>query len=227
MSAEVLGRSARATRAALTVAVMTVALAGSSGAQVPGVAVLQNAFTSRGLAVAGNFGSSTGQSFFGAAVGWGLGQRFLLSGAAGAQRSNGATRGAYGGRATMGVWTSRGGALGAAAFAGIGGAASTSAAGVVTNAAVVNVPLGVSVGYRRAMGSRGSISGYVNPFYAISRVDAGTGTVASGNSFRTSIGVDVGFSPSLGASIGGEFGAGKGKGGGVLGAAITYALGRR
>jgi hypothetical protein len=224
MSAVELGSSAAAMRAAVIVAVLTVSWPGSSGAQVPGVAVLQNAFTSRGLAVAGNFGSSSGQSFFGGAAGWGLGERFLISGAAGAQRSNGATRGAYGGRATMGVWTSRGGALGAAAFAGIGGAARTSSAGVVTNPAVVNIPAGISLGYRRAMGARGSISGYVSPFYGWSRADSGT--VASTRALRASIGVDVSFSSNLGASVGGEFGSGQGKGG-VLGAAITYALGRR
>ena len=191
--------------------------------QVPGVAVLQNAFTSRGLALAGNFGSSAGQSYFGAAAGWGLGNRFMVSAAAGAQRANNTTRGAYGGRATMGVWSSAGGALGAAAFVGVGGAARTRANNVVTNAAVMSLPVGASVGYRRSMGARGSISGYVNPFYNFTRVDAGAGVV-SGNAFRTSVGVDVGFSQNLGASLGGEFG---GSGNGVLGAAITFVPGRR
>lgn len=201
-------------------------IASTGQGQTPGVAVLQNAFTGRGLAIAGNFGSSSGQTFFGGAAGWGLGERLLISGAAGAQRTRNTTRGAYGGRATMGVWTSRGGALGAAAFAGIGGAASTSANGLVVNPAVVSIPAGVSVGYRRSMGARGSISGYVSPFYAWSRVDSGT--VASTGAFRGSIGVDVGFSPSLGASLGAEFGAGKGSGrGSLLGAAITYVPGRR
>lgn len=200
--------------------------ASTAQGQVPGVAVLQNAFTGRGLAVAGNFGSSSGQSFFGGAAGWGLGERFLLSGAAGAQRTRNTTRGAYGGRATMAVWSSRGGALGGAAFAGIGGAASTRAGGVVINPAVVSIPAGVSIGYRRGMGARGSLSGYVSPFYNWSRVDSGA--VASTGSFRASVGVDVGFSPSFGASIGGEFGAGKGSTrGSALGAAITYVPGRR
>ena len=47
--------------------------------------------------------------FFGGAAGWGLGERFMISGAAGAQRTRNTTRGAYGGRAAMGVWTSAGG----------------------------------------------------------------------------------------------------------------------
>lgn len=196
--------------------------------QVPGVAVLQNAFTSRGLAFAGNFGSSTGQSYFGAAAGWGIGNRLMVSAAAGAQRANNSTRGAYGGRATMGMWSSAGGSLGAAAFVGVGGAARTRVNNVVTNAAVMSLPLGASIGYRRGMGARGSISGYVSPFYSWSRVDAGAGVVSS-NAFRTSVGIDVGFSQNLGASIGGEFGAGRGGGSrnGVLGAAITFVPGRR
>lgn len=196
--------------------------------QVPGVAVLQNGFTSRGLAFAGNFGSSTGQGYFGAAAGWGLGNRFMVSAAAGAQRANNTTRGAYGARAAMGVWSSAGGALGAAAFVGVGGAARTRANNVVTNAAVTSLPLGASIGYRRSMGARGSISGYVAPFYNWSRSDAGTGVVSS-NAFRASIGVDVGFGQNLGASIGGEFGAGKGGGSrnGAFGAAITFVPGRR
>lgn len=204
-----------------------VVFAWSAGAQVPGVPVLQNAFTGRGLALAGNFGSSAGQSFFGGAAAWGLGTRFMVSGAAGAQRSRNATRGAYGARATMGVWWSSGGSLGAAAFAGVGGAARSRAASVVTNPAVMSLPAGVSVGYRRGMGARGSISGYVSPFYNWSRVDSGT--VVSAGAFRTSVGVDVGFTPSLGASLGAEFGAGRGSGSrsGVLGAAITYVPGRR
>ena len=200
-------------------------MASAVNAQVPGVAVLQNAFTGRGLALAGNFGSSKGQSFFGGAAAWGLGTRFMVSGAAGAQRANNATRGAYGARATMGVWTNKSGALGAAAFAGVGGAARTRTGAVVTNPAIMSLPAGVSVGYRRGMGARGSISGYVAPFYNWSRIDSGT--VASAGAFRSSVGVDVGFSPSFGASLGAEFGAGSGSRNGVLGAAITYVPGRR
>lgn len=197
-------------------------LSGTLAAQAPGLAVLQNAFTSRGLAMAGNFGSSSGQSYFGAAAGWGLGERFLLSGAAGAQRSNNTTRGAYGARATMAVWTSSGGSLGAAAFAGIGGAARTRLNNVVNNPAIMSIPAGVSLGYRRGMGARRSISGYVSPFYAWSRSDS-TAVVSSG-AFRGSLGVDVGLSSNLGVSVGGEFGA---TGGGAFGAAITFVPGRR
>lgn len=213
--------------AALAASFAIILGSGALPAQVPGVAVLQNAFTSRGLAFAGNFGSSSGQSFFGAAAGWGHGERFLLSGAAGVQRSRNSNRGAYGARATMGVWTSSGGSLGAAAFAGVGGAARTRVNDAIVNPAITSLPLGVSVGYRRNMGARGSISGYVSPFYRWSRVDSGT--VVSLSGLRTSVGVDVGFSQNFGATIGAEFGGGRSSGsrGAVLGAAITFVPGRR
>ena len=202
-------------------------IAASLPAQVPGVALLQNGFTGRGLAVAANFGSSSGQSYFGAAAGWGLGTRFMVSGAAGMQRARATSRGAYGGRATMGVWSSAGGSLGAAAFVGVGGAARTREGTVVTNPALMSVPVGASIGYRRNMGTRGSISGYVAPFYSWSRADSGT--VASSGAFRASAGIDVGFSPSLGATVGAEFGASRGSNSrnAILGAAITFVPGRR
>src|SRR5688572_29008473 len=107
------GRSVRKPRRIRTLAaaiVLTVVGAHTElTAQVPGLPVAQNAFTGRGLAIAGNFGSGGGQSFYGAAVGWGLGNRLMVSAAAGAQRAHEATRGAYGGRAAFNAWTSAGG----------------------------------------------------------------------------------------------------------------------
>ena len=54
---------------------------------------------------------------------------------------------------------------------------------VVLNPAVVSVPAGLSVGYRRGMGARGSISGYVSPFYNWLRTDSAA--VVSSGAFRT------------------------------------------
>src|SRR4051812_30590984 len=150
------------------------------GAQVPGAPVLQNAFANPGIAVAANFGGGSGQSFYGAAAAYGLmSGKLQISGAAGVSRANGCSRGAYGGRAAFSVWSSSGGALGLGAFAGVGGAPSTKADGIVNNAAITSIPAGVSVGYRRALGSRG-LSAYASPFYRWTRADFGPTTASSG-----------------------------------------------
>ena len=205
------------------------AIAASAAAQVPATPVLQNAFASPGLAVAANFGSGAGQSFYGAAAALGLGSgKLQLSGAAGAARGNGATRGAYGGRLAATVWSSSAGALGVAAFAGVGGAPRTQAAGVVTNPAVMTVPAGVTLGYRHALGTSRGMSAYVSPFYRWMRTDSGT--VASSGSMRVSLGLDFAFSQSVGATFGVELGqSSKGSTGnsGTLGAAISFVPGRR
>lgn len=205
------------------------AIAASAAAQVPATPVLQNAFANPGLAVAANFGSGTGQSFYGAAAAWGLGSgKLQVSGAAGAARSNGATRGAYGGRLAASVWSSSGGALGVAAFGGVGGAPRTQTAGVVTSPAVMSVPAGVTLGYRHPLGNSRGLSAYVSPFYRWMRTDSGT--VVSRGSMRVSFGLDFAFSPSFGATFGaelGQSGGGSAASAGTLGAAISFVPGRR
>ena len=210
---------------------LSAALLGAGGnraqAQVPGLPVLQNAFSNRGLAFAANFGAGTGQSYYGAAAAWGLGATgaFLVSGAAGAQRVNEATRGAYGARASFRLWESAGG-LGAAAFAGVGGAMRTTNASVVTNPAIVTAPVGASLGYRRAIGTKRGISAYVSPYYGWTRVDSGT--VASSGSFRVSGGVDFSISPAMGITVGGEGGGSSGgKSTAAFGAGFTFVPGGR
>jgi hypothetical protein len=198
-------------------------------AQVPGLPVLQNAFSNRGLAFAANFGSGSGHSYYGAAGAWGLGATgaFLVSGAAGAERSNDATRGAYGGRASMRLWASASG-IGVAGFAGVGGAMRTrTGSGVLTNPAVTIVPVGASVGYRRALGATRGISAYVAPFYRWMRADSGT--VVSTGSFRVSGGVDLTLTPSIGVTLGGEGGGGSsgGRASGAFGVGITFVPGGR
>ena len=205
------------------------AISVSAIAQVPGAPVLQNAFANPGLAIAANFGGGAGQSFYGAAAAWGLGSgKLQVSGAAGAARSNGATRGAYGGRLAASVWSSSGGALGVAAFGGVGGAPGTQTAGVVTTPAVMTVPAGVTFGYRRPLGSSRGMSAYVSPFYRWMRTDSGT--VASTGSVRVSLGLDFAFSPSFGATFGTELGQRSGGSAGsasTVGAAISFVPGRR
>jgi hypothetical protein len=191
---------------------------GAAMAQIPGAPVLQNAFANPGLAAAANFGAGSGQSLFALAGAWGLaGGRFQLSGAAGAQRANDATRGAYGVRGSMTVWTSAGGGLGAAAFAGVGGAPRTRSNGVMTNPAVMTIPAGLTVGYRRPLGTtRGSTSD-----------DGAGGDVAgSDGNVRVALGVDFSFNPSFGVTAGTELG-GSGSGGSNFGLALSWVPGRR
>lgn len=214
-------------RRGLTVAL---ALPAFAAAQVPGAPVLQNAFNNPGLAFAANFGGGQGQSYYGAAAAWGLRSgRIAVSGAAGAQRGNGATRGAYGGRVPASAWTSSGGSLGIGAFVGLGGGPSTKTGTVVTNPAVMMIPAGVSLGYRRALGRTRGLSGYVSPFYRWMRTDSAS--VVSSGAMRVSAGLDLAFSPSLGATVGGEFGGGGKSSGksasGTFGAAISFVPGRR
>jgi len=206
----------------------------SAQGQVPGTPVLQNAFVSPGLAIAANFGSSSGQSYFGAAGGWGLGGgRLQLSGGAGVQRVNNTSRGAYGVRLASGLWSGMGGALGAGAFVGLGGAARTRANNAVTNPAIMSVPIGASIGYQHSLGATRAFSVYGSPMYRWSRVTtengAGGSVTTSSSGFRASVGADVSISQSFGATVGAEFGGSSGgvKNGSVLGVALTFAPGRR
>lgn len=210
-----------------TVIGVCAALSGASG-QIPGAPVLQNAFANPGLAVAANFGGGGGQSLFALAAGWGLGSgRIMLSGAAGAQRSNEATRGAYGGRASMTAWTSAGGSLGIAGFIGAGGAPRTRASGVMTNPAVFTVPAGLTVGYRRHLGTTRGISAYASPIYRWTRLSADDGGTVSDNNFQFAVGLDFSFNPSLGVTVGGEFGSGGDDRSSTLGAAVSWVPGGR
>ena len=206
-------------------AVALLAAAVPAGAQIPGAPVLQNAFSNPGLALAANFGSGGDQSLFAVAAGWGLGSgRLLLSGAAGAQRTNEATRGAYGARAAATVWTSSGGSLGVGAFAGIGGAPRTRAEGVMTNAAMMTIPAGVTAAYRRSLGTSRGLSAYVSPMYRWVRVDTDdTGSASEGN-VRVALGVDFSFNPSLGLTAGTELGS-RDTGSTLLGVAVSWVPG--
>jgi hypothetical protein len=217
----------------LTIAVAFICFPTVAAAQLPGVPVLQNAFTNRGLAFAANFGGGRGQSVYGAAVSWGLGGtpdgdgRLAVSAGAAAQRANEATRGVYGARAAARLWSTSGGALGVGAFAGVGGGPRTRPAGTVTNPAVLTIPVGVSAGYRRAIGARRGISVYGSPFYRWTRTEVDT--VAASGTIRFSVGLDFAFTRALGVTVGGEFG-GKTNGekeSGTLGAAVSFIPGGR
>jgi hypothetical protein len=176
--------------------------------------------------VAGNYGGGTGQTFFGAGAGWGFGEdegRFQISGAAGAQTSNDKTRGAYGARAAANVWSTSSRSFGVGAFVGVGGAPRTRTDNIVTNAATLFVPAGVSVAYQRLLGARRGISVYVSPMYRWSRFEDDFASTTNG-AFRGSIGVDFSVTHTFGVTVGGEFGQSDSftDTGSVFGAAVTF-----
>ena len=196
---------------------------------MPSLPVLQNAFSGPGVAFAANVGGGSGHTFYGAAAAWGIGRSGVvsLSGAAGAEHANGETRGAYGGRLAARVWTTRGGTLGVGAFAGVGGAPRTHAESIVTNPAQTIVPLGATVGYRRAIGNARGFAVYLSPFYLWTRSDSGEAVTSS--TFRASAGLDFAFTPAIGVTLGGEFGGSQDGDArtGLIGGAVSFVPGRR
>jgi hypothetical protein len=201
------------------------AAARPSQAQMLGTPVLQNAFLNPGFTIAANFGTGSDANAYGGAVAWAprAGRVQLSGGAALFDPDVGSSRVTWGVRAMAPIPKISRPAVGVAAFAGIGG---LSANGATT----LRVPLGVSVGYRRALRRARGISGYVAPFYSWSHLKA-AGATNSAGLFRVSFGVDVAILPILGATVGYETGgkasAGEpGPTGGLFGIGLSYALRR-
>lgn len=217
-----------------TIAALTGLLPGTAVAQMPGVPTLQNAWANPGLTAGVNYGSGGGSSTIGGAVAWAPASgRFQLSAGAGARDAEIGGRGtAYGFRAAIPVFSFSGGALGVAAFAGVGGASEPDAAtDVEQGGSVIQVPLGVGIGYRKAFSFIRGVSLYATPFYSYNRLSVGDSTVSVGL-FRASAGVDVGVTNRIGVTAGAEFGGAAdpvepGPTGTVWGVGVSYAFGRR
>jgi hypothetical protein len=199
------------------------ALASPARAQMLGAPVLQNAFTNRGFTLGVDFGAGKDVTSYGGAVAWSpMNEHFQLSGGvAYLDNTNASGTATYGARLMVPV-LNRTSALGVAPFVGMGGA----------NFDGINdwqIPLGISVGYRRALGTNGrGISAYVSPFYTWARVRANQQTETNGL-FRVSVGIDAAVLPSVGVTVGYETGAtaDEGKPGaisGIFGLGISYAL---
>ena len=198
------------------------------GAQMLGVPVLQNAFSNPGFTVAANFGTGDDATTYGAAAAWApAGGRVQVSGGLGLYDPDGSD-----GRLTWGVRAAAplplpggltAGGFGVALFGGLGGASAD-------GATALRVPLGVGLGYRRALGARRGVSGYVTPFYSWTRVSSGDASTSEGI-FRISFGLDVAVLPELGVTLGYELGGEAGPGepgptGGLFGVGVSYALRR-
>jgi hypothetical protein len=199
--------------------------------QLPGLPVLQNAFVGPGLAAAVNGGGGSDGSAYAAALGWSpRSARFQLSVGAGAHVSEGETGGAFGVRAGVPVFSRMNGALGIAAFAGLGGAQGPRVQGA--RVGLGYAPIGAVVAYRRAIGATRGFSVYGAPFFGYFRNDYGDSTVSKGL-FRVSLGGDFALTRAIGLTAGLELGGtGEGDGrpgpsGAVWGAGVSYAFGRR
>lgn len=194
-------------------------------AQMLGAPVLQNAFTNRGFTIGADAGFSSDLSSYGGAVAWApLSEKYQLSGGvAYVNPKIGSGTITYGGRLMVPV-LGLGSQFGVAPFVGMGGA----------NFNGVNdwqIPLGISAGYRRAVGTKGrGISAYVSPFFTWSRVRENKVTTTHGL-FRVSVGVDAAVLPNVGVTVGYETGAKApedkpGATGGIFGVGVSYALHR-
>jgi hypothetical protein len=207
------------------VAMTATVTASTLGAQMPGAPILQNAWAAPGVVAAVDYAGGDG-SLYAGAVSWGSATgRFQLSGGLGVRSQSGSTgsNSVYGVRAALPL----GGAtspIGFGAFAGVGGGKLPKADSTASN---TQVPVGVAVGWRRAVGASHGFSLYATPSYVFL-----TGGSKSGGVVRTGVGVDFGITKALGATVGAEFGASRAKGEGgptgtLYGVGVSYALGRR
>ena len=207
------------------------AVGGSANGQLPSAPLLQNAWAMPGMAAAFNTGSGGGGSVYAAAGSWTpASARFQISGGFGSHTSSGiGTSWAYGARAAMPLGNPQAD-FGFAAFAGIGGASAVNrsadtAVSDTTTTLASRIPVGLSVGWRHAIGTRG-FSVYASPAYVWL-----TGSGPSKGLLRTGIGADVGVTSSIGVTGGVEFGQTSSvlgaPAGTVYGLGVSYAFGKR
>lgn len=202
--------------------VLSFALVPPARAQMLGAPVLQNAFTNRGFTVGVDFGAGDEAHSYGGAVAWSpTNMKFQLSGGvAYLDRKNASGTATYGARLMVPVLNHRS-AFGVSPFVGMGGASFDG----ITD---WQIPLGITAGYRRAIGSTRGVSAYVSPFYSWARVRS-HGVTDTHGLFRVSVGVDAAVLSSVGVTIGFETGARAGEGepgatGGIFGLGVSYAL---
>jgi hypothetical protein len=202
-----------------------------SVAQMPGVPVLQNAWANPGATAALDFGSTSGINAYAFAAAWApRSARFQLSGglglldvdAADPASGNGKARWtAFGTRVGIPIRSFAKGAVGVAAFGGIGGARHDSLS-------IVHVPIGLGIGVRRAFGEVRGVSAYVTPFFVWTRESISGAGADRTTAVQASVGVDAALARSIGVTLGLQFG-GKtsdivGGSGTIFGAGLSYAF---
>jgi hypothetical protein len=213
------------------------ATARTTSAQMPGTPVLQSAWAAPGFAVAANYGGGSGGSLFGVAGAWARATgRFQVSAGAGYQnRSDFDGRGVYGVRVAV-PFGDPSGAIGLAAFAGVGGGPRGRRhvhVGVDTIVVIdddvsstAEVPVGASIGYRWAIGQTRGVSVYAVPAWVFY-----TGGADNTGLFRAAVGADVAITRAIGATIGVDFGGTRaselgGPSSAQVGLGVSYGFGR-
>jgi hypothetical protein len=209
------------------IVLVLLAYAEHAAAQMPGAPVLQNAWAAPGFVAAANFGGGSDGSVYAAAGSWtATSGRFQLSGGAGFRSGAGSgSNSVYGVRVAM-PFGSATGSVGFGAFAGVGGGTRPST-GPDSTAKRTVFPVGLAVGWRRALGATRGISAYATPSYFFA-----SGGSTTGGLFRTALGVDVGLTKVIGATVGVEFGQNRPRGEGgpsgtLFGVGLSFAGGRR
>ena len=212
--------------AALTLLGILLAAPGA-GAQIPGLPVLQNAFSNPGVTAAANFGSSEGDRTIALAGAWAPASgRFQFSAGVGSYSPDEGDRATvFGARFAAALFSFGGGRFGVAPFIGVGGAS-------VDEGRVTHVPVGVGAGWRGALGASRGISVHTAAFYNYGRFTPSSDSEAESRShglFRFSGGADVTIIRSLGLTVGVEGGVNAkagdpGAGGIVFGGGLSYAF---
>lgn len=215
------------------------------GAQMSGVPVLQNAFANPGITAGINVGVQDGARAYGGAASWSPGAgRIQVSAGAGVFDSDGLPMIGDGGdrtrtltwgvRGAYSILERAGGSVGVGAFLGIGG---LNRSGL----SLLNVPIGLSLGWRRALGDTRAISLYVTPFYSYTELSLDPESLGCtpedecsderqrDGVLRASAGVDFALTQSIGLTAGYEMGQrgdrDAGARDGVFGVGVSYAFG--
>ena len=209
---------------AALICLLVASLADVSYAQLPNTPVLQNAFVNPGVTAAVDFTNLSGWSSYAGAAAWAPGsRRFQFSAGVGAQTHSGESgRTVYGGRLNIPIMGANG-SFGLSAFVGYGGLSGGTLDSTIAKSLL---PLGVTAGYRKAIGTNHGFSIYGSPVYEWVARGGGASTVTV---FRGSLGLDFGITSTIGLTLGLEFGgtepADSGKPSGTaFGGAISYAF---
>lgn len=233
-------------RCALVAAAAIIPTARTSGAQLPGLPVLQGAFPAPGFAGAVNVGRDDGRTLGAAALGYGQGSGRLgavagLGVRSAAEPGYSGSRLAYGTRVAFTALRLLDQRVAVTPFAGFGSARGTVADAAVARGSITTadvgktisrdeIPLGIAAGWRFAVGETRALALTVAPMYALSRQTGGTANASEWYA-RVALVAEGVLSRRLGVTLGAELGqnaddASPGPRGGRIGAGVSLRFGR-